>query len=152
MCGANRNVPSKKCAACARFVPSLTCPTKTVMDSGGCLPQATKGHEEMNDAEQTDSNLRPAMWNQSASGVGSRMQLGKIRDNLIGSWQPGPNWAFSVPTASKAPAEPAVWTCSSLFLWLSDLGLPAGKPRCRRRIHPPMHSLVHATSPEQILR
>lgn len=67
----------------------------------------------MNEAEQIDFNLWPAMWNQSASGVGSKIQLRKIRDNLTGSWQPGPNWALSVPTASKAPAGSSICPCKT---------------------------------------
>lgn len=60
----------------------------------------------MREAKQTDSNLWPAVWNQLASRVSSKIQLGKMKEYLMGSWQLGPNWAFSVPKASNALQDP----------------------------------------------
>lgn len=55
------------------------------------------------------------MWNQSISGVGSEIQLDKMKGNLMGFWQPGPDGAFSVPTASNTPAGSSVRACKMVI-------------------------------------
>lgn len=85
--------------------------SKTVMGTGGYPPQTKRGQDEMREATQIDSNIWPAMWNQLTFRVRSKIQLGKMKDNLMGSWQPGPNWAFSVPKASSTPAPSLVCAC-----------------------------------------
>lgn len=101
--------------------------SKTVMGTGGCPPQTKRGQDEMREATQIDSNIWPAMWNQLTFRVRSKIQLGKMKDNLMGSWQRGPNWAFSVPKASSTPAPSLVCACINKrkLLWNAVFRLPA---------------------------
>ena len=120
--------------------------SKTVMGTGGYPPQTKRGQDDMPEATQTDSNIQPAVWNQLAFRVRSKIQLGKMKDNLMGSWQPGPNWAFSVPKASSTPAPSLVCACINKrkVLWNAVFGLPAESFLCNRLIHPTVCAFTHS--------
>ena len=120
--------------------------SKTVMGTGGCPPQTKRGQDEMREATQIDSNIWPAMWNQLTFRVRSKIQLGKMKDNLMGSWQPGPNWAFSVPKASSTPAPSLVCACINKrkLLWNAVFRLPAKTSLCSKLIHPIVCAFTHS--------
>ena len=64
----------------------------------------------------------------------------------MGSWQPGPNWAFSVPKASSIPAPSLVcaYINKSKLLWNAVFGVPAETSLCSRLIHPTVCAFTHS--------